>query len=398
MNRLTFLPIVIAFATSIACGSTSSSTSVGPTPARCAVSAASNPSTFPHGGGSGNLVVSAERECSWAASSQSAWITLGAPTQGQGDGTVQYTVAPNPQGATRQGTLVVGGQSTTVSQQPAPCRFEIDRRTFELPASEATAEVNVQAPGGCTWSASSSASWITIVDGTQGNGNGRVQFRAAANAGTTARTGSLQVAGERVDVRQLPAGAAPPPPPPPAPGDCSFEVVPDLAEAGPEASSGSIAVQTESGCSWSAASDSAWLTVAAGATGSGPGQVEYQAAANTSSSGRTGRITIGNATFTLQQAGEAACTYRIDPDSASVGYKLTNGRIDVSTGNLCVWTAVSTKSWIEITSGESGIGDGEVRYRVRQNPLAEVRIGTIIVGGQEFTVTQKAAPSNDGDD
>jgi hypothetical protein len=250
--------------------------------------------------------------------------------------------------------------------------------------------VNVQAPGGCLWSASSSASWITVVEGAQGNGNGRVLFRAAANTGTTARSGSLQVAGERVDVRQLPAGATPTPPPP-APGDCSFALVPDSAVTGPEPSSGSIAVQTGNDCSWTAVSDAAWLTVVAGATGSGSGQVNYQAAANTSSSGRTGRITVGTATFTLQQAGVASCNYRIDPRSASLSADGGTGAVDVETGSLCVWSASTSASWIAITSGTSGIGNGRVEYRVDPNGSTSARTGVIDVAGNQFTIDQEGA-------
>jgi hypothetical protein len=192
-----------------------------------------------------------------------------------------------------------------------------------------------------------------------------------------------------VDVRQLPASDTPPPPPP---ADCSFDLVPDNGETGPGASIGTVAVQTQAGCSWNAATDGLWLTIVAGATGRGAGQVTYEVSENSSASSRTGHISIETATFTLRQAGKAACSYEIDPTSASYGYGVYTGRIQVVAGPLCAWSASTPKSWIQITSGSSGVGTGEVSYRVRQNPTTGVRTGTIVIEGQTFTITQDAAP------
>ena len=390
MHRLSLLPLTLALAASIACGSTSSSTSVGPTPSRCAVSVAPSPAAFPPTGGSGNLVVSAARECSWTASTQTNWISLVQPIEGQGDGSVRYSVAANPQASPRTGTVTVGAQSTQISQQPAPCRFELNRRSFELGGTEQTATVEVSAPGGCAWNATSSSAWITIVEGAQGNGAGAVQFRVAANNGAGPRSGSLQVADLRVDVRQV--AAAGPQPPPPSPGDCSYDVVPDSAEADAGQTDGSFAVQAGADCPWTATSDAGWLTVVAGASGSGPGQVMYRAAANTSTSPRTAHITVGGVRFTLQQAGVGgpACTYDLDPSSDSVPADGDTGRFDVRTDSLCVWSATTSASWIEITSGD-GIGNGSVDYRVDVNTSTSPRTGTIQVADRQFTIDQAGA-------
>ena len=395
MNRLSLLPVALALTASIACGSTSSSTSVGPTPTRCAVAVTSSPATFPPAGGSGNLVISAARECSWSASTQASWIALGQPAQGQGDGAVRYSVAPNPQGVPRSGMLTVGSQSAQVTQEPAPCQFELDRRSFDLGAAEQTATVEVRAPGGCSWTAASSVAWITIVEGAQGSGTAPVRFQVAANGGAATRAGSLQVAGLRVDVRQ--AAASGPQPPPLPPGDCSYELVPNSALAGPEQTDGSVVVQTDTGCSWSATSDASWLTIVAGASGSGAGQVTYRAAQNTSTSPRTGQITVQGALFTLEQGGAGSppppvCSYDINPTSDDVPADGGTGRVDVRTDPLCVWSASASASWIDITDGSSDIGDGRVDYTVEANTSTTPRTGTIQIANREFTINQEGAP------
>ena len=60
-------------------------------------------------------------------------------------------------------------------------------------SSSVTASIAVSTLNGCTWTATSNASWITITSGAQGNGNGSVALRIAANNGA-ARTGTVTIA------------------------------------------------------------------------------------------------------------------------------------------------------------------------------------------------------------
>ncbi len=54
----------------------------------------------------------------------------------------------------------------------------------------------------CTWSARSNADWIVVTSGASGNGNGSVAYQVAANPTTSARTGTLTVAGQTITVTQ----------------------------------------------------------------------------------------------------------------------------------------------------------------------------------------------------
>ena len=54
-------------------------------------------------------------------------------------------------------------------------------------------------------------------------------------------------------------------------------------------------------CSWTAASNAAWITVTSGATGNGNGSVAFAVAANLGAS-RTGTLTIAGQAFTVTQA------------------------------------------------------------------------------------------------
>ena len=63
-----------------------------------------------------------------------------------------------------------------------------------------------------------------------------------------------------------------------------------------------VLVNAESWLGWTATSNAAWLTITSGASGTGNGTVTYNVAANTTSSSRTGTLTIGGQSFTVTQS------------------------------------------------------------------------------------------------
>jgi hypothetical protein len=87
----------------------------------------------------------------------------------------------------------------------------------------------------------------------------------------------------------------------------------------------------------------------------------------------------GSATVTVQ-------SQSINPTSMSFG--ATGGSDSVSvTSPGCPWTAVSNDSWIMITSGMNGTGNGTVNYTVVAN-TGPARSGTMTIANQTFTVNQ----------
>ncbi|HEU4388192.1 MAG TPA: S-layer homology domain-containing protein [Blastocatellia bacterium] len=87
----------------------------------------------------------------------------------------------------------------------------------------------------------------------------------------------------------------------------------------------------------------------------------------------------------------AACSVTISPTSASFPAASTSGGVQtgsVSVTSSCGWTAVSNSSFITITSGATGTGNGTVSYTVAVHTGTAIRNGTITIGGQTFTVFQ----------
>ena len=352
---------------------------VTPTPG-CGRSLQPTAAAIPSSGGSGALTITTPANCAWTASSLVPWVTISTSASGTGSATIGFSVAANAGGA-RTGTLDVSGATLTVNQagaaQPA-CSVAIDRDSQSVAVGGTTGvSVAVSAGSGCAWTAASNAAWITITAGATGSGNGKVTFNVAANTGS-ARTGTLTIGGNTLTVDQ--AGVSQP--------ACSVSIDRNSQSVAAGGTTGvSVSVSAGSGCAWTAASNAAWITITAGATGSGNGKVTFNVAANTGSA-RTGTLTIGGNVLTVNQAAAAACSYQINPSSQSIGASGGAGSpVDVSTTGNCSWTAASNAAWLTVTSGATGTGDGEVAFTVAANTGA-ARTGTLTIAGQTFTVNQ----------
>jgi glucose/arabinose dehydrogenase len=108
-------------------------------------------------------------------------------------------------GEDQDGELYVVGLGGSIHRiAPAvTCTYAISpsRGTFSAAASSGT--ITVTAEPGCTWSAVSNDSWITITDGASGTGNGTVRYSVAAYTGKPRnRNGSMNVAGQTFSVKQ----------------------------------------------------------------------------------------------------------------------------------------------------------------------------------------------------
>ena len=321
--------------------------------------------------------VTTQSECAWTAASNDAWITITRNASGTGNGRVELRVAANP-GAARTGTVTIAGRTYTVNQAaaPTPCSYTIAPTSFAAPDTASMSTVDVTTTMGCAWTAISQVPWITVTAGASGNGNGRVDLAIAANTGA-ARSGTVLIAGRTYTVNQ----AAPPAP-------CSYAIAPTSFNAPDTASTSAVDVTTQNGCAWTAVSQTPWITVTTGASGSGNGRVELAIAANTDGA-RSGTVTIGGQTYTVNQAAAPTpCTYTLTPTSVTATAAGGATGVDVATQTGCAWTAVSQAQWITVTMGASGSGNGRVELAIAVNTGA-ARVGTVTIGGLTFTVNQE---------
>ena len=339
----------------------------------CSYSVSGGTRTFDPLGGSSSIAVSSATGCDWSASSSAPWLRITGGANGSGNGNVGFAVDPNT-GANRSATLTVAGQQIQITQ--TGCSFSIAPSSQSFGSGGGPGSIAVTATAGCTWTAVSNDAWVTITSGGSGSGTGTVSFTVGAN-GSAARSGTITVAGERFTVNQA-AGAV----------TCTFLVAPLSATFPATGGTASVDVSTTAGCPWTAAANAPWASISAGASGNGPGRVDYTVQANTETAARSGTLTVAGQAVNLTQAA-AACTYAIDPTSQVFPASGGAGSINVSAQGGCAWVATSGAPWIQITSGAFGSGSGTVSFNVAANNTGTARQGQITIQGQTFTVNQQ---------
>jgi RHS repeat-associated protein len=341
----------------------------------CVPTLSPNGASLPEVGGTGSVNVSTPSGCSWVATSNAGWITITSGSSGAGAGTVGYSVAANG-GPQRSGTITVNGQAFNITQAPNPasCNYSLNKTSEPIGVQGGSGALVLTTGGGCPWTASSNAGWLSVTSPASGSGSATINYSVAANAGGQ-RIGVITVGGQNFTVTQAPNQAS-----------CTFGLSPTSWLYPVEGGTGSFNVATGAGCLWDAATNDGWITITGGATGVGNGGVGFSVQANNGAP-RAGYISVRGQVFTINQ-----CGYDISPSGAGFGYEGGAGSITVAPAAGCPaspWSATSNASWITITSGASGAGNGTVTYSVSKTCVVDdYRQGTITVAGRTFTVEQ----------
>lgn len=84
------------------------------------------------------------------------------------------------------------------------------------------------------------------------------------------------------------------------------------------------------------------------------------------------------------------CSFTLSANSRAFGSDGGDGSVDVTTEGGCSWTVSGVPSWITITSGNGGSGDGSVSYTVAPNTNSSSRNATVDIGGRSYTISEGA--------
>ncbi len=179
-------------------------------------------------------------------------------------------------------------QTSTAITAPTSekCQFQISTAPSSFTDAGGTGSLSINTTRDCGWSAAANAGWVAIASAT-GQGEATVSYSVAANSVPVARTASISVGGQTV---QLSQAAAP----------CRYSL--DRTQDSIGASGGvvNVALTTLTGCGWTTSSDSGWAAITAGANGSASTLVAITVAAN-SGGERTAHLLIAGQGFTLTQ-------------------------------------------------------------------------------------------------
>ncbi len=141
-----------------------------------------------------------------------------------------------------------------------------------------------------------------------------------------------------------------------------------------------IQVLAAPACGWTAGTNTSWIHVVSGASGSGNGSVVIHADSVAAGS-RTGTVIIANRIFTVTEG----CSYTITPGSTTVPGGGGQGSLSVAALSGCAWSASSADPWISFGNGSTSLV-----FNAAANVTGAQRSGTITIGGQAVTVTQGA--------
>ncbi|MCX6596764.1 MAG: BACON domain-containing carbohydrate-binding protein [Acidobacteria bacterium] len=154
----------------------------------------------------------------------------------------------------------------------------------------------------------------------------------------------------------------------------------------------SLSVTTQAGCTTAATSQADWISIV-NAAGTGSRNISFSVTGNPGVAPRVGQWTVGDKTIAVTQA--ADCSFTLTPASASLPAARTPSSFLINANaNRCAWTAVPQDSWLTVSLGGSGTGDGTSGYTAEQNLTPAARTSSILVVNRSHTVNQAAGNCN----
>ncbi|HEY0427642.1 MAG TPA: FG-GAP-like repeat-containing protein [Pyrinomonadaceae bacterium] len=228
---------------------------------------------IPSAGGTFTFDVTTQAGCQWTASALASYIATN--SSGTGSGTVTNTVAQNGSGATRNGSIIVGGQFFVITQPSVACTYSLNPSSANVPADASSGSFSVIAPAGCAWSAQSNSGFVST--GSSGSGNGTVNYSVMHN-NDAARVATISVSGQTFTINQ--AGL-----------DCTFSITPNPIAIGRQGGTRTVNLNTQAGCIWSATRNVDWIELASNA-GTGAGTISFTVAPQPEAQYRSGAVQI----------------------------------------------------------------------------------------------------------
>ena len=183
---------------------------------------------------------------------------------------------------------------SVTSPTAAKCEVAVENAARDAaPADGIASSLSISTNRDCTWTASPTAAWLAITSATTGQGSDTLSYRVSANAEPVQRRGVLEVNNTQVTVLQ---DAAP----------CRYNVTPANTAVSANGGEVRVAIETLTGCAWTITSAVSWIAPPASPNGDRSATVTLTVARNTSPVERTGTVTIGPQTITIQQAAAPA--------------------------------------------------------------------------------------------
>lgn len=335
-----------------------------------------SPASRYHGFGAvgNNFRVTSKANCFWEVVNTNDWITITSGSRGFATGNVHYVLAENRVFGQRTGNITVMGEVYTVTQWGTNCALALNASARTHSENAETGTVQILTASGCHWSVVNTSAWITVTSPLAGTNNGTLAYSVAANPTLIPRTASIIVGEEVFVITQQ---------------SCSYTLAPQTRSHTFLAQTGSVALTASSICPWQIINTNSWVQILGSTTGNGSKTITYTVTPNPSSEPRVATVLIGNAEFLLVQNGKP-CLYTLSTDEAAFLVSGGTGSVQVRAEPNCFWSVQNVAPWLTILGGASGQSTGTVTFLVSTND-GPARFTTLVIAGQEFTVSQASA-------
>ncbi len=187
------------------------------------------------------------------------------------------------------GSSAEATKTVTIFQNGTSCVGLLYPQSAGVSAAGGVDIVNVNAPVDCGWTAVSNAAFLHVVAASVDHGSGVVTYQVDVNPTGEARTGTLSIGGRDFTVSQRPP--------------CTYSIAPGSTDpVGRAGGFGTVRVQTQAGCPWTATTSSPFIGLLTATARTGPGDFDFCMAANRGAD-RTGTIAITGESIEVFQSG-----------------------------------------------------------------------------------------------
>ncbi len=328
--------------------------------------------------------------CSWTLGTTATWIQFN-PASGSGNQTINLSVTANPSTDSRLAIVAANSRRTFVYQSgQSVCHYILLPGDMALSSNSEQHQVTIQAPNqSCTWTATSSQSWLHILSPASGMGTGTISIGTDQNNTTAVRTATLSIGGQTIVVGQ-------------SAGGCVITLSSGALEFSPAGGLGAVKVVASSNqCSWQAQTPNPdWIGLVA-ITDYGSGTVRFNVLPNSTGQPRTGTISVGSQSGTITQASvytnlrDQAGNYTSSPQSSAIAHA-SHGRRTLAIGERPaaeLGNCGSTKPQVPIEMDAAG---DPVQFTVNRTLAGCGMNASFAISTSGFTITPASVQANSG--
>lgn len=306
-------------------------------------------------------------ETPWEIENEIDWIST-SPTSGSSSASVNVGVTENKSGDdVRTGIFYLKSNVSdwkyetpiSVTQAGATPIISLSKSEIDFAGTPNTETITVTA--NCSWSASSSADWLTVSQK-----DNTITLTVTANESNSNRTGTISVvhygttnASQKITVRQVPA---------------SINALTESLVFNNTASSVNVIINAEA--SWTASSSASWIDISPTSGESGTSTMTVSVSPNTSTSERTGFVNLSIGGIQRIQIPVRQRGIYIETEQSELSFNAAGGSQNLSVLSNTNWTVSSAPSWIAVSPSQ-GEGDGFVKITASDNPYTSNRSGVI---------------------